>query len=125
MAKILIVEDDQFLILAYRKKLGISGHDVDVAHDGEEALVILQTDRPDIILLDLLMPNMDGFELLAKIKQAEGLKDIPIIVASNLSDSDYVERAKALGAADYVVKSDLTMEDLLSKIQTTLGTSAK
>src|SRR5262245_5713470 len=99
MAKVLIVEDDQFLVIAYRKKLSLNGYEVDVARDGEEAKVVLQTSVPDIILLDLVMPREDGFQLLTELKQNQAWKNIPVIVASNLGERPDIERAKALGAS--------------------------
>lgn len=121
MAKILVVEDDQFLILAYRSHLGKAGFEVNVARDGEEAMVTLRSYRPDVILLDLVMPRVDGFQLLEQIKKNTALASIPVIVASNLGERTDIDRANELGASEYIVKTDLSMEDLVGKINTLLA----
>lgn len=121
MIKVLVVEDDKFLGSAYRAKLTKSGFDVSFATDGQEALDVLKTVTPDIILLDLVMPRMDGFATLEAIKKDDRLKDIPVIVTSNLGQKEDLDRATALGAVGYIIKSDLTMDDLVIKINTTVG----
>jgi two-component system, OmpR family, alkaline phosphatase synthesis response regulator PhoP len=117
MAKVLVVEDDRFLISAYRAKLTKSSFEVQMASDGEEALTVLETFRPDVILLDLVMPRMDGFATLAAIKQRDELKNIPVIVASNLGQKEDFDKAMGLGAADFIIKSDLSMDDLVTKLE--------
>ena len=123
MKKILIAEDDKFLANAYRVKLTKSGFEVIIAYDGEEALNFLQNQIPDIILLDLVMPKKDGFTVLEEIKKTERLKGIPVIVASNLGQKEDIERTKSLGADDYVVKSDMTLDQIISKINALLNKS--
>lgn|SRR5687767_4213461 len=120
MAKVLVVEDDRFLTSAYKAKLVRSGFDVQIASDGEEALEVLKTFIPDIILLDLVMPRKDGFATLAEIKAQENLKNIPVIVASNLGQKEDLDRAMSLGARDYIIKSDLSMDALIGKINETI-----
>ncbi|HET8670359.1 MAG TPA: response regulator [Candidatus Saccharimonadales bacterium] len=122
MAKVLVVEDDRFLISAYRAKLTKSGYEVEMASDGEEALELLKTQTPDIILLDLVMPRKDGFATLAEIRQLEQLKLVPVIVASNLGQKEDVDKAMGLGATDFIIKSDLSMDDLVAKIENLLKT---
>lgn len=121
MAKVLVVEDDHFLSSAYRAKLTKSGFEVQMASDGEEALTILQGFRPDVILLDLVMPRKDGFATLQEIKQQSSLKDIPVIVASNLGQKEDIDKATGLGAADFIIKSDLSMDDLIAKLEQILA----
>lgn len=123
MTKILVAEDDKFLGSAYRAKLTKTGFEVQIATDGEEALTALQTFTPDIILLDLVMPKKDGFATLEAIKQDAKLAAIPVIVASNLGQKEDLDRAKALGAADYIIKSDLSLDALITKILETLEAS--
>ncbi len=120
MAKILVAEDDRFLATAYRAKLTKVGFEVTVATDGEEVLAALPQIVPDIILLDLVMPRKDGFATLEEIKRQDDFKDVPVIVASNLGQKEDLDKAKALGAADYVVKSDLSMDALVQKINALL-----
>lgn len=116
MTKVLVVEDDRFLTSAYKAKLVRSGFEVRIASDGEEALEELKSFLPDIILLDLVMPRKDGFTTLAEIKSQEQLKSIPVIVASNLGQKEDLDRALSLGANDYIIKSDLSMDSLVAKI---------
>jgi CheY-like chemotaxis protein len=123
MTKILVAEDDKFLGSAYRAKLTKTGFEVQIATDGNEALTALQSFTPDIILLDLVMPGKDGFATLEEIKQSDQLKSIPVIVASNLGQKEDLDKAMALGASDYIIKSDLSLDALISKILETLQAS--
>ncbi len=116
MKKVLIAEDDKFLSSAYRVKLTKAGFEVQMASDGNEAIAALQTFTPDIILLDLIMPVKDGFTVLAEIKANDSLKNIPVIVASNLGQKEDIEKSRQLGAVDFVVKSDLSLEGVIEKI---------
>ena len=121
MTKVLVVEDDRFLISAYRAKLSKSGYDVQMAGDGEEAMELLKGGLvPDIILLDLVMPRKDGFATLEEIRQLSGLTDVPVIVASNLGQKEDVDKARALGATDFIIKSDLSLDALVAKIENIL-----
>lgn len=120
MSKILIAEDDKFLVSAYKVKLIKEGFDVKIAQDGDEAIELVKSFSPDVIILDLVMPKKDGFATLEEIKE-KNLTKAPIIVASNLGQSEDVERAKKLGAVDYVVKSDMKLSDLVLKIKKALG----
>jgi CheY-like chemotaxis protein len=120
-AKVLVVEDDVFLIKAYVAKLGNSGFELQTAKDGEEAISILQNYMPDVILLDLVMPRKDGFSTLEDIKKDDKLKNIPVIVTSNLAQKEDIDRVRALGANEVVTKSDMSMEDLVKLINKTIG----
>jgi two-component system alkaline phosphatase synthesis response regulator PhoP len=117
MAKILVAEDDRFLANAYRVKLTKSGFEVEIARDGQEAITLLKANKADLILLDLMMPVKDGFTTLEEIKKDPMLKDIPVIIASNLGQKEDIDKGLALGAVDYVVKSDLSLDTLVQKIQ--------
>lgn len=121
MTKILVVEDDKFLITAYEAKLAKSGFEVKIARDGVEALEVLQTYKPDIILLDVVMPRKDGFATIAEIKQKPELASIPVIIASNLGQKEDLDKAMSLGAASYIIKSKLSMEALIAKVNEVLG----
>lgn len=114
--KILVAEDDKFLANAYRVKLTKSGFDIKIATDGVEALSIIKSFQPDLILLDLVMPKKDGFVVLEEIKKDENYKHIPVIVASNLGQKEDIERGLKLGAKDYIVKSDMSLQNLVNKI---------
>lgn len=116
MKKILVAEDDKFLASAYKVKLEKSGFEVRMAGDGEEAVEILKGFEPDVILLDLIMPKMDGFTALEQIRSNPKFARTPIMVASNLGQKEDIERAQKLGATGYIIKSDLSIEDLIKKI---------
>jgi DNA-binding response OmpR family regulator len=120
MTKILVAEDDKFLGSAYRAKLTKTGFEVQIATDGDEALTLLKTFTPDIILLDLVMPKKDGFATLQALKESDTYKKIPIIVASNLGQKEDLDKALGMGAVDYIIKSDLSLDALVTKILETL-----
>jgi CheY-like chemotaxis protein len=123
MASILIAEDDKFLSSVYRLKFSKKGFTVYIALDGQDAINILSTTRPDIILLDLVMPVKDGFSVLSELKSNEQFNTIPVIITSNLSQKEDIDKAKGLGAIDFVVKSDVSLDDLVKKVQKILGIS--
>lgn len=115
--KILVAEDDPFLVKVYQAKLVKEGFEVQLAHDGEEAEKILQTFMPQVILLDLMMPKKDGFHVLADIKSSPVLKNIPVIVTSNLSQPEDKQKALQLGATEYLVKSDMPIQMIVDKLK--------
>jgi len=121
MKKILISEDDHFLATAYKIKLTKAGYDVLLTADGQEALTAVDQYHPDLIILDLIMPVKDGFAVLEELKKNDAWKSIPVIVASNLGQKEDMEKATHLGAAEFVVKSDLSLEELIRKIHKLLG----
>ena len=121
MPVILIVEDDTFLSSTYRLKFTKVGFTVYIAMDGQEAINILQNVRPDVILLDLVMPVKDGFTVLSEVKANDQYKTIPVIVTSNLSQKEDIDKAKGLGAADFIIKSDVSLDDLVKKVQNLLA----
>lgn len=121
MKKILIVEDDKFLANAYRVKLNKAGFDVKITSDGEEAIAILSSFLPDLILLDIVMPKKDGFAMLKELKGNSFWSSIPVILASNLGQKEDMEKGKQLGAADFIIKSDLSLNDLIERINSILN----
>ncbi|MBI2430978.1 MAG: response regulator [Candidatus Levybacteria bacterium] len=114
--KILIVEDDSFFQKFYTSKLTEQGFTTIVAADGKEALAAVEQEKPDLILLDIIMPNIDGFEVLSKLKKNEITKNIPVIVFSSLGQEQDVKKAIELGATGYVNKSFFDFDQLLAKI---------
>src|SRR5690349_1352980 len=96
--KVLVAEDDTYLAAAYQAMLTKEGFELKIATDGQEAMEMLATFMPDVIVLDLVMPRKDGFTALQEIKQQENLKNIPVIVASNLGQEDDFKKAKDFGA---------------------------
>ncbi len=115
--KILIVEDDSFLQGLASSKLEKEGFAVVGASNADEAAVALDGETPNLILLDLVLPGTDGFGILKKIREGVKTKDIPVIVFSNLSDDTDVQHAKELGATDYMVKSNFTLDELADRIK--------
>jgi len=120
MKKVLVVEDDVYLSGAYKLKLVKLGFEVMTAGDGEEALAMLRDFQPDLILLDLIMPRKDGFETLEALKRNPVWRDIPVLVATNLSQKEDIDRAISLGADDYIVKTDTSMDDFMLKVKSVL-----
>ncbi len=114
--KVLIAEDDKFLANAYRVKLQKEGFEAVIAEDGEKAMEAINTTKFDLIILDLIMPKKDGFETLEEIKSNPAMAKIPVLIASNLGQKEDIDRGMELGATDYIVKSDMSMEGLVNKI---------
>ena len=117
MSKILIVEDNRVLVKMYKTKLDLEGFEVETAFEGKEGLEKLKDFSPDLILLDLAMPGMDGFEFLTELKKNEKWKKITVVVFSNLGQESDIKRAKELGAKDYLIKVNLTPRQVVEKIR--------
>src|SRR3989338_5059439 len=113
--KILVVEDDEFLFDAYRLKLEKENFEVAIAHDGQEALKLVNSFKPDLIILDIVMPKMDGIETLKRLKKNSLTASIPVIIASNLDDTQKIYECRRLGAVDYFIKSNITINSLVEK----------
>ena len=121
MKTILIVEDDVFLSDMYQTKFIESGYDVKVAGDGQQGLTMLQDGlRPDMVLLDIVMPKMDGIEMLTAVKKEEKLKDIPVVLLTNLGQESDITRGMELGALDYFVKAHFTPSEVVKKVEALL-----
>jgi DNA-binding response OmpR family regulator len=119
--KILVVEDDKYLRNAFRVMLTKAGFEIQLAADGDDAIAILATFHPDLILLDLIMPKRDGFSVLKEIKNNPLWKNIPVLIASNLGQKEDIDEGIKLGAIDYIVKGNLSTEEILLKIQKLLS----
>lgn len=115
--KILIVEDETSSLQALKEAFEQHGYQVAAATNGEEALVMLQKDLPSIVLLDIILPKMDGFEVLQQLKKNKTTQSIPVILLTNLSQPQDVERAIGLGAKTYLVKSEYQLEDIIHKVE--------
>jgi len=113
----MIVEDDSFVMDIYRTKLEQENFKVIEAVNGMEAMKKLRDIQPNLILLDIIMPFMDGLEVLKKIKEDERLKNIPVILLTNLSQKEEVNKGLGLGANDYLIKSHFTPSEVLEKIK--------
>ncbi|KKT42054.1 hypothetical protein A2W54_03405 [Candidatus Giovannonibacteria bacterium RIFCSPHIGHO2_02_43_13] len=120
MKKILFIEDEESLQRAMGSMLEQKKMQILKALNGEDGLNIAKKETPDLILLDLILPKKNGFEVLGELKKDPGTKDIPIIVLTNLEGSTDIERALALGATTYLVKANYTLEDIMAKIESVL-----
>lgn len=124
MAQILLVEDDLILVEMYQVKFEMEGFSVLVANNGDECLEILNQTIPDLILLDILMPKMNGFHVLKEIKKQPNLRQIPVILLTNLGQQEVdmdQELARALGVSNYLIKSHHTLDEIVDKVVKTLG----
>ena len=117
---ILLVEDDEFLAELYATKLKLENYEVALATDGEKGLKMIKEKKPDLILLDIILPKMDGFEILKAIKNEKELKDIPVILLTNLSQKDEVKKGLDLGANDYLIKAHFMPSEVVKKIKQTI-----
>jgi DNA-binding response OmpR family regulator len=115
--KILLVEDDPFLLSMYSVKFELENFTVVTAEDGEKGLSMAKKDDPDIILLDIMLPKMDGFEVLKELKKDDITKNIPIILLTNLSQKKEVSQGLSLGADDYLIKAHFMPSEVVEKIK--------
>ncbi len=121
MKTILFIEDESALQKTFGKVLEQEGFQVISALDGDVGLKLAKLRRPDLILLDLILPKLNGFEVLQEIKQDSELQSIPVIVLTNLETMDNVDRAIELGAKTYLVKANYTLKEVINKVKETLG----
>jgi CheY-like chemotaxis protein len=121
MAKILLVEDDNNLREIYEARLQAEGYDIVSAMDGEEALVVAKKEKPDLVISDVMMPRISGFEMLDILRNTEGLQDVKVIMLTALGQAEDKTRADSLGADRYLVKSQVTLEDIVKAAQELLG----
>ena len=115
-AKILFVDDDNFLRKIYQAELSENGYEVILAADGQRGLEKALQEKPDLIILDMIMPEKNGFEVLIELKNNPEMKDVPVVILSNLGQADDKEKGKNLGAIDYLVKDDTTLAVIMEKI---------
>jgi len=120
MKKILIIEDDKFLRQLITQKLAQRNYDVVEAVDGEDGIKKVREQTPDLVLLDLILPGIDGFEVLSQIKQDDSLSHIPVIILSNLGQKEDIEKGINLGAMDYLIKAHFTPDEIIEKIKQAL-----
>lgn len=121
MKKILIVEDDKFLRELIARKVIKEGFNVSEAIDGEEGIKKIKEEKPDMVLLDLILPGIDGFEVLSRMKEDPALSSIPVIILSNLGQKEDIEKGLKLGAVDYLIKAHFTPGEIIEKIKAHLG----
>ncbi|MDE2188764.1 MAG: response regulator, partial [Patescibacteria group bacterium] len=115
--KILWVEDDKFISEILSKKFALLGYDLVKANNGTEALTLAENVTPDIVMLDIVMPDVNGFDVLQKLKMKEKYKDVPFIMLSNLSSPSDIEKAKKLGAVGFIVKAVVSLDEIVSQVE--------
>lgn len=115
--KVMVVEDDEHIAKVYAIKLAKEGIDVSIASDGEEAIIKIATEKPDLIILDIMLPKVDGFGVLEEIKKVPELGMIPVIIVSNLWKEEDQYRALALGANEYLIKVDYPIQEIVEKVK--------
>lgn len=123
--KILLIEDDPFLLSMYSTKFEIEDFRVYVASDGQKGLELAGKELPDIILLDILMPKMNGFEVLENLKAQKETKDIPVILLTNLNQKDEIEKGLSLGVDDYLIKANFMPSEVVEKIKKVIAEKNK
>lgn len=114
---VLIVEDDPFYSNIYKTKIEKEGLSAVLAGDGEKALKVAMEKKPALMVLDLIMPGKDGFQTLEEMRSNETLKDVPVVVLSNLSQEEDIKRVMDLGAKEYIIKSNVPINELIQKIK--------
>jgi two-component system, OmpR family, response regulator len=117
MRKILLVEDDPLLIDIYKTKFKSAGFEVEVIEKGDQVVEAVTASKPDVVLLDIVLPHMDGWDVLESLKQHEQTKHIPVFVLSNLGQREEIEKGIKLGAAKYLIKAHYTPSEVLEEIQ--------
>ncbi len=120
MRKILLIEDDPFLGEMYTDKFAQSGFKIDVATDGKEGMNKIKKSRPDLILLDVVLPKMDGFEILKELKKDSKLEKIPVVLLTNLGQKNEIEKGMSLGAEEYIIKAHFTPTAVVVKVKEVL-----
>ena len=121
MTKIAIIEDDPVISQMYRMKFESDGFEVQLADNGERGVALIEEFKPDLILLDMKMPHMDGAEALQEIRSHEWGKDIPTIILTNLGEEEAPKSLKELNIHSYIVKADLTPRQVVSRVKEALG----
>lgn len=116
MKKILLIEDEEIIIELLERKLKEEGYEVVIARDGEEGLKEMRKTRPDLVLLDIVMPKMGGFEVMEAMNKDQELKDFPVVIISNSGQPVELDRAKRLGAKDWLIKTEFDPNEVLEKV---------
>lgn len=121
MKKILIVEDEEIMIDLLQRKLTREGYEVSVTRDGDEGLKAMREVKPDLILLDIIMPRMGGFEVMEEMSRDPELRQIPIIVVSNSGQPVELDNAQKLGAKDWLIKTEFDPQEVIEKVIKLIG----
>ncbi len=119
--KILLVEDEEIMISLLERKLSQEGYEILVARDGAEGLEVMKKTKLDLILLDIIMPRMGGFEVMEEMNKDKELKKIPVIIISNSGQPVELDRAQKLGAKDWLIKTEFDPKEVLDKVVKQIG----
>ncbi|KPJ71677.1 hypothetical protein AMJ50_00885 [Parcubacteria bacterium DG_74_3] len=119
--KILLLEDEEIMLDLLQRKLAKEGYDVSVARDGEEGLEKMREAKPDIVLLDVIMPKKGGFEVMEEMLKDKDLMNIPVIIISNSGQPVELDRAKKLGAKDWLIKTEFDPQEVIDKVIKQIG----
>lgn len=123
--RILLIEDDKMLLDMYAGKFIREGYEIMTAENGSEGLKLAKEQKPDLILLDIILPKLDGFSALKEIRKDETIKNTPVILLTNLGQDQDIQKGKALGADDYFVKANHTPTEVVEKVRTLLSRPKK
>jgi len=121
MKKVLLIEDEKIMVDLLQRKLTQEGYEVSVAYDGDEGLKMMKEVKPNLILLDIIMPKMSGFEVMEEIKKDRELKKIPIVVISNSGQPVEIDKAQKLGARDWLIKTEFDPQEVIDKVIKQIG----
>ncbi len=121
MKKVLIVEDDQLIFSILSRELSDAGFEVANAFDGEQAVTVTKEVQPDLVLLDILLPRKNGFEVLQTLKSDASVSKIPVVILSNLGQPEDIQKGRELGAIDYMVKVEFEPKQIVEKVRTLLA----
>lgn len=121
MPEILLIEDEQVLIDVLEKRLTKEGYEVKIAKDGERGLELIKSNNPDLVLLDIVMPKMDGFEVLEELSKEPDLSKAPVIIISNSGEPVELEKVKELGVEDWIIKTEFNPQDVVNKVEKQLN----
>lgn len=119
--KILLIEDDTFISQMYDMKFKQTNYDFLLAKDGKEGMQMIRDIKPDIILLDIVLPEMDGFAILEEIKKDPEISSIPVLLLTNLGQQENIQKGILLGAKDYIIKAHSTPQEVVEKVQSYLN----
>jgi len=119
--KILLIEDEEIMVNLLQRKLTQEGYEISVARDGEEGLKLIREAVPDLVLLDIIMPKKGGFEVMEAMQEDKELREIPVIIISNSGQPVELDRAKELGAKDWLIKTDFDPQEVLDKVVKQIG----
>ncbi|MFA5355721.1 MAG: response regulator [Candidatus Paceibacterota bacterium] len=117
MAKILLIEDEEIMIGLLQKKLVQSGYEVIVARNGLEGMDAMRKEKPDLVLLDIIMPKMTGFDVMEKKNEDKEIRDIPVIIISNSGQPVEIDKAKRMGVRDWLIKTEFDPQEVLEKVK--------